>query len=790
MNIAANSTKGNNSGVKDLSILDMAHLLERNPKERSKFVCPVCGGHNLSINARTGEYDCYDDPTPQHRSEIFTTLLKQFRPIDGWTDLQRAEHQSTRTKAKVKKKQQDAVKMREELNRGKVYDPDFTNPDSAWVGFETAARIEMKVAAIAETYDPKIPTRSELKLINELESWCIESKIPHYNPVRMLKEAIAARTNAVPDIEDDSEDYKRAIGRTQAGIDFDTLLNPKLSRLIRATAATLPVNPEMTYLHYRSVMSSIVGTRAKLVIRPGWTQGMTCWTMGIADPGARKSANLDKLIAPLTTLQDESKKAHEQAMKEYDALYRIWLKEVKENPQLEEPAKPTQREWFVVDATMESLAPMLDKSPYAGVVSVHDELGSWFDKMDAYRNGGGDRANWLSLINGGSLKVNRKDVTKNIFVKKTAVSITGSTQPETLDRMMRESKDTNDGLWDRFRIATGRFVSIRDRGQAFDSDPHFLQLYRNLDAMPERVYQLSPAAERLFFEFECWIEDQRCQVSKRFYSALNKMQWKLAVETLALHLEDAAIEGNISPSAQIPKSTVERALVAINYDILQMRVLHDRMVEQVLDAKILGAIELCKKGDGTITPRQMIHTRLVKNAAEGHALIDQMIGKFLGVEDEELSTARKRVFRYVDGGIVSEADGFVVPESEAVEEPAPQFEVEAIAPTEPEPEVEITWEEEAQPVAQDAPPSEEPTIEGFQVGDRVEVVFPEHFDKATRKESARNNEAPYGQQGEIEEIVWVKNRLTLKWDARAIVKIDSGESCRLFASYLKLLAIA
>lgn len=663
MNIAANSFSGNNSSVQDITIADMAHLLERNPNERSKYICPVCGGHNLSINLKTGKYDCFDDQTPEHRSEIFTTLLKQYRPIAGWTDLQRADHQSTKTKAKVQKK-------KAAIEKGKFADEDPMK------GLATSLSVEMKINVLAEQFDP--PRVTEAKLINELEGWCIESKIPHFNAVRLLKEAIAART-AIPEIdEDDSEDYKRAIGRADARIDFDKLLHPKLSRLIRATAATLPVNPECTYLHYRSVMASIIGTRAKLVIRPGWTEGLNCWTAVLGDPGFKKSPNLKKITNPLTTLQAEAQKIYEADLKEYAAQYRLWQKESKDNPELEEPKKPVQREWFTIDSTMESLAPMLRDAPHHGVVAVYDELAGWFGSMDAYRSNSGDRANWLSLMGGGALKVNRKDTSKNIFVEHTAVSITGATHPDTLDRMMRESKDQNDGLWDRFRFGFGQFVSIRDRGQAFDSNPHFLQLYRNLDALPERLYQLTPDAEKLFFEFECWIENQRSQVSKRMYSALSKMQWKLAVETLAIHLEDAAIEGNTNPDAQVSRSTVERALVAINYDILQQRILHDRLVEQVLDAKIMSAIELCKKGDGTLTPRQMIHTRLVKNAAEGHALIDQMIEKFLGIEDQELSTARKRVFRYVDGGIVSEADGFT-PEPEPVTpEPTPQFEPQEI----------------------------------------------------------------------------------------------------------------
>jgi hypothetical protein len=261
--------------------------------------------------------------------------------------------------------------------------------------------------------------------------------------------------------------------------------------------------------------------------------------------------------------------------------------------------------------------------------------------------------------------------------------------------MMADSTDKNDGLWDRFRFGFTKYVSIRNRGQAFDSDPHFLQLYRNLDRIQERTYQLSPAAEKLFFEFELWIEDQQHRVSKRMFSALNKMQWKLGVEILALHLEDAAIEGNPYPDAQIPRSVVERAMHAINYDILQQKLLHDRLIEQVLDNRIFAAIELAKS-DTECTPRNLLRKTIVKTTQEGHDLIQEMVKKGLGTETIE---GRKRIFTYTEGAILPNDMAF----APTAEEPEPDEETI---------EFECTIEGDELP---------EPAIEGLETGMEVEV---------------------------------------------------------------------
>ena len=66
--------------------------LEVNPKDKSKYFCPACGGHNLSISLQTGAYNCWADDSEGHRALIRENLspteLKPTRPSPGtreWT---------------------------------------------------------------------------------------------------------------------------------------------------------------------------------------------------------------------------------------------------------------------------------------------------------------------------------------------------------------------------------------------------------------------------------------------------------------------------------------------------------------------------------------------------------------------------------------------------------------------------------------------------------------------------------------------------------------------------------
>ena len=61
------------------SILDYLSKLE--PSEHAgKFICPACGGNDLSINKANGAYNCFNDDSAKHRAEIRNILA----PLSRW----------------------------------------------------------------------------------------------------------------------------------------------------------------------------------------------------------------------------------------------------------------------------------------------------------------------------------------------------------------------------------------------------------------------------------------------------------------------------------------------------------------------------------------------------------------------------------------------------------------------------------------------------------------------------------------------------------------------------------
>lgn|GEM_PF-3292948 len=57
-------------------LADSTNLLIPYQKEKGKYYCPACGGHNLSFH-KDGRWNCWNDPSRYHRIEIMKTLFPE-----------------------------------------------------------------------------------------------------------------------------------------------------------------------------------------------------------------------------------------------------------------------------------------------------------------------------------------------------------------------------------------------------------------------------------------------------------------------------------------------------------------------------------------------------------------------------------------------------------------------------------------------------------------------------------------------------------------------------------------
>jgi predicted P-loop ATPase len=113
-----------------------------NEKEKGKFICPVCEGHNLQIS-RDGKWNCWNDPSPEHRSAIALALLDKEQSS---TNRRSRPIKSSRQRKRELDKSRDALAA------------------------VALSEVEMKVEELVLTFDPSFGL-TKAKLLAEMASW-------------------------------------------------------------------------------------------------------------------------------------------------------------------------------------------------------------------------------------------------------------------------------------------------------------------------------------------------------------------------------------------------------------------------------------------------------------------------------------------------------------------------------------------------------------------------------------------------------------------------------------------
>ena len=95
---------------------------------------------------------------------------------------------------------------------------------------------------------------------------------------------------------------------------------------VRAVAEFTQTDPGMEGTSALSVLAACGGGRCQLEIRPGWREPGNLWTVTIAEPGERKSAVQEKMVAPLLDAEQELVTAAEKDVLEATVLRDIAMK--------------------------------------------------------------------------------------------------------------------------------------------------------------------------------------------------------------------------------------------------------------------------------------------------------------------------------------------------------------------------------------------------------------------------------------------------------------------------------
>jgi len=241
----------------------------------------------------------------------------------------------------------------------------------------------------------------------------------------------------------------------------DALPEPARS-YVACGAKAMGCEPAYIAVPLLAMLASAIGATRRVRLKSGWCEPSVLWTAIVADSGTLKSPAANYALDALNKAQawklEEYPQLREQYERDkllYEADLGVWKRKgrAKGEPPPEKPDEPVVQRYIVHDITIEALAERLSNAP-RGLLSANDELGAWLGSFDQYRPGGGaDVPRWLSIYRAESLIIDRKTgPVKTIFIKRAAVSVTGSITPLALARALGQEHLEN-GLAARIGLA-------------------------------------------------------------------------------------------------------------------------------------------------------------------------------------------------------------------------------------------------------------------------------------------------------------------------------------------------
>ncbi len=203
-----------------------------------------------------------------------------------------------------------------------------------------------------------------------------------------------------------------------------TVLRP----LTQAASASIICPEDYIGIPLLTSMAGTIGRTYQLMVKPGWYESTSLWTVGVGRPGSAKSPALSKAVKGVYEIQNQYIEDYKEQMKQYETGYKLYKRQLRRweksngNDGIslpEEPEKPIRKRNHVSDITVEALAPIMMDNP-EGIMLIRDELAGWITSMNQYKGGkGNDVQFFLECWSGGQYSVDRKNLDIPIIIPYT-----------------------------------------------------------------------------------------------------------------------------------------------------------------------------------------------------------------------------------------------------------------------------------------------------------------------------------------------------------------------------------
>ncbi len=233
----------------------------------------------------------------------------------------------------------------------------------------------------------------------------------------------------------------------------------------------------------------------------------------------------------------------------------------------------------MVEAGIEQQAcPGLSRFHEAGLLEYIDELASDYRRLNQFKKGqGDDREQELALFNGGHVSYDRSDT--RLFIRRTALSKTGSIQWDTLAQLMNNEGFVESGYMARFLLcsigeAPPRFLNLLSENNGVQKLQKALRsLYEQMGKLPKQDYLLDYDAKVLFQAWNHTLVDATRRESNFGFSLVYaKIETYTLRLALWLHLVNSLLRGK-KPKLVVNGQTMKDAIEIASFYLGQQKLI-------------------------------------------------------------------------------------------------------------------------------------------------------------------------------------------------------------------------
>jgi hypothetical protein len=413
------------------------------------------------------------------------------------------------------------------------------------------------------------------------------------------------------------------------------VLPPALAAYCREVAEATSTPPDFAGLTMLATAGAAIGNSRALCLKEYvWHESPRIYGANVGDPASGKTPPADAVLKPYQALQlrllseyRRAKAEYDQAMAEHEAVLREnrGLPPAERRPPPDAPEVPGKPEPFVVmEATVESLAPLLEENP-RGLLMPQDEGVGWVRGMGQYKGGrGNDRQFWLSNWSGKSHMVDRKSQgVLPVSIPRPFVNVVCGIPPDMLGELA-DYQGRNDGFSHRVLFVYPRAAAGTDWTEATVTDGarqawestlvglRALAMREMDDGAPGyEVVRFSPTAKEPWVE---WWDAHAAEIRSAELPVQMVGPWgklKAYAARLALVLHYLWLVQTDGDEGDLQAASVERAIRLINYFKTHLRRVYSRLRQTPEDNHIQEVLDWTRRRGGQCTPRDLANAKKV-----------------------------------------------------------------------------------------------------------------------------------------------------------------------------------